>query len=745
MIIELFGPAGSGKTTFANALAKHLRDHGHVATVTRCYLPRNRGDGRDRFGIFTVISRISSAIFITVLALLSSFGQNNGITSANTLIRTMPPESPIRRIRIWQYIVRLSRCWTQAQGSTNIVIFDQGFVQAIGSLAMFNGAADDRLIARALESTPRADLVVWMAVPRDVVEARLQARLMHEPAAERLFEVDVAGNMQAFDVFDKIGNVLQSAQRSNVSVQAVDEQSTAHELSRVEGEILTRLSRTGVPFTNHTRGGGLANNKGNTEDRSKKQPLERHATDEDTQIQALGGTAVRASVAVLHRRRHDVGGRLLHASILALLVYIGGAGLTSMAQLGIARLVGATGYGTYSYALAWATVLATLSTLGFNVSLLRFVPEYKAAGRWDLARGVVTFALSWSLSAAMLAGLTGAGLVALSGKLHQELQTAMLLAMAAVPLMTAYALGATVIRAFGGVVSALLPERVARDGLLLTLVGGAAFSGWMTPNSSFAMMAVVTSSAVTVMLVLVTAIKLRPADLQSVRASYSGRLWRSAIPPTMLITGLDAFIGRTGVMLLGWTGRVHEAGIFALCLNVALLVGLSSVAVSTMFAPTAADLHARGDHEGLQQLFSRATVLSFSGALALALVLLLVTEPLLSWFGEDFAMGAPIARILIMGYLCNAVCGPQLNLLTMTKHEWAAATTMVAGSVAAVVACAAGIAMDGATGAAIGFTLALVVWNLAMATYIRKRLNILPGLIFAASTFRSGQLRARWG
>jgi O-antigen/teichoic acid export membrane protein len=294
------------------------------------------------------------------------------------------------------------------------------------------------------------------------------------------------------------------------------------------------------------------------------------------------------------------------------------------------------------------------------------------------------------------------------------------------------------------VVSALLPERVARDGLLLALVGGAAFSGWVTLDAPFAMMAVVTSSAVTAMLVLATAIKLRPTDLQNARASYSGRLWWSVIPPTVLITGLDAFVSRTGVMLLGWTGRVREAGIFALCLNVAMLVGLSSVAVSTMFSPTAADLHARGDHEGLQRLFSRAAVLSFSGALALAMALLVVTKPLLSWFGEDFAVGAPIARILIMGYLCNAVCGPQLNLLTMTKNEWAAARTMVGGSVAAVIACAAGITMDGATGAAVGFTLALVVWNLAMATNIRKRLNILPGLVFAALALRSGQLRARW-
>ncbi|TIU34560.1 MAG: exopolysaccharide biosynthesis protein [Mesorhizobium sp.] len=750
MIIELFGPAGSGKSTFANALAKHLRDHGYVAKVTLCYLPRDRGGSWDRFGIFAVISRISSAIFITVLALLSSFWRNSDIASANKIVRTIPPKSLIRRILMWQYIVRLSRCWTQAQGSANIIIFDQGFVQAIGSLAMFNGAADDRLIVRALESTPRADLVVGMAAPRDVVEARLQRRMMHEPPAERFLDVDVAGNMQFFDLFEKIGNVLRSAQRSNVSVGAVDEQSIASGLCQVEQEIQTRLSRTGVPFINDTRGGGLAaarqaDNKGSTEDCSESQSLELHAADGVTHTPSLGGTAGRSSVTVFHRRPHDVGRRLLHASIFALLVYIGGAGLTSMAQLGIARLVGATSYGTYSYALAWSTVLATLSTLGFNMSLLRFVPEYRAAGRWDLARGVIIFALSWSLSAAMLAGLTGASLVAFSGENHQELQRAMLLAMAAVPLMTACTLGASLIRAFGGVVSALLPERVARDGLLLALVGGAAFSGWVTLDAPFAMMAVVTSSAVTAMLVLATVIKLRPTDLQNARASYSGRLWRSVIPPTVLITGLDAFVSRTGVMLLGWTGRVHEAGIFALCLNVAMLVGLSNVAVSTMFSPTAADLHARGDHEGLQRLFSRAAVLSFSGALALALALLVVTEPLLSWFGEDFAVGAPIARILIMGYLCNAVCGPQLNLLTMTKNEWAAATTMVGGSVTAVVACAAGIAMDGATGAAVGFTLALVVWNLAMATNIRKRLNILPGLVFAALALRSGQLRARLG
>ncbi|SFO66627.1 Membrane protein involved in the export of O-antigen and teichoic acid [Mesorhizobium sp. NFR06] len=688
-------------------------------------------------------------MYRTIFILLFSFREKYEFGISNKLTRLMPPESIIWRVRIWQYITRLSRCWKQARKSTDIAIFDQGFVQAIGSLAMFNGAADDTLIAQALHFVPQADFVVRMVVPRDVVETRLRARMMCEPAAERLFEVDVADNMNFFRVFDNIGDVLSRAHQNIVLVQTIDQRSTFSGLCRVEEEILARLSQIEAPVGR--RRNALPTMRGprkyeSMNDRSDGNPLQQQAADRVADIAplaaAIGSTAGTASIA-MPAQRYDVGRRLIHASVFALLVYIGGAGLTSMAQLGIARLVGATSYGIYSYALAWSSVLASLSMLGFNVSLLRFVPAYKAAGRLDLARGLITFALWRSLLAATLAGLAGAGLVVFlpSKHLYQEFQATMLLGMVAVPLITAYALGATLVRAFGGVVSALLPERIARDGLLLILLGGAAFSGWWTLDASFAMMAVVASSAVTVGLVLVTATKLSPAGLRDTQATYTGRQWLSAVPPTMLITGLDVFISRTGVVLLGWTGQVREAGIFALGLNVALLVGLSSAAVSTIFSPTAADLHARKDHEALQRLFSRAAVLSFSGAVAMAVPLLLVTEPLLHWFGEDFVAGALIARILITGYVCTALCGPQLNLLTMTGHEWAAATMMVAGAVANIVACAVGMALGGMIGAAVGVVLALVVWNSAMAIYIRKRLNILPGLIFAAEAIRSGQLR----
>ncbi|ANN61368.1 exopolysaccharide biosynthesis protein [Mesorhizobium loti NZP2037] len=439
----------------------------------------------------------------------------------------------------------------------------------------------------------------------------------------------------------------------------------------------------------------------------------------------------------------DRGQRLARASAFALLIYIGGAGLTSLAQLFIARHIGPRNYGIYAYVLAWTSVLAYLATLGFNVSLLRFVPAYRANGRLDLARGVIKFALQRSLAAATMFGMIGAALIFFFADHSQRtLEISDLLGMAAVPLITAYALGATLVRAFGGVVSALLPERIVRDGLLLVLVGLAAVAG-LREDASLVMLAVLASSGMTVGLVFVTAAKLRPSGLRRAKTSYAAKEWWPAVPPLMLITGLDVFVSRAGVMVLGWTNHIREAGIFALALNVAMLVGLSRTAVVTMFSPTAADLYARGDREGLQRLFSRATMLSSGGAIAVAVPLLVIVEPFLSYFGEGFAAGTSIARVLILGYVFVALCGPQQSLLTMTGNEWAAATTMIVGALTNIIACVLGVALYGPVGAAVGVALALAIWNVGMSIYIGKRLEILPGLVFALQSLRQRAVGSR--
>jgi O-antigen/teichoic acid export membrane protein len=78
----------------------------------------------------------------------------------------------------------------------------------------------------------------------------------------------------------------------------------------------------------------------------------------------------------------------------------------------------------------------------------------------------------------------------------------------------------------------------------------------------------------------------------------------------------------------------------------------------------------------------------------------------------------------------------------MTGNEWVAAITMIIAVVANIIACSIGILLQGPVGAAIGVSVALVVWNIAMAVYVYRRLDIVPGLFYALRNigFRQGSV-----
>ena len=77
-----------------------------------------------------------------------------------------------------------------------------------------------------------------------------------------------------------------------------------------------------------------------------------------------------------------------------------------------------------------------------------------------------------------------------------------------------------------------------------------------------------------------------------------------------------------------------------------------------------------------------------------------------------------------------------MNLLTMTGHEWAATVILMVGAVINITACAVGIALFGAMGAAVATATINVAWNAAMGIYLYKRVNMLPGLVYAVAQFR---------
>jgi O-antigen/teichoic acid export membrane protein len=424
--------------------------------------------------------------------------------------------------------------------------------------------------------------------------------------------------------------------------------------------------------------------------------------------------------------------KLARGSAAALVIYVAGAGLTYCAQFAVARTIGAHGYGVYAYVFAWVTVLAYVSSIGFDVSLLRFVPAYLATGAFALLRGVIRYV--WRRVAAVGCGIALIGIASIltwSGELPPDLANTFLVGFALVPILALLWICAAVVRGFGGVVSALAPDRMVRDGVLLGLILlASAGMGWSI-DAPWAMAATALGSAAGLGLVSVAMRRLRPGAMDGVVAAYDARTWRRTALPLVVIEAAHILMNRMGVLLLGWMADTREAGIYALAFNIAFAVVLPRTAVNALLAPVISDLFVRNDQAALRTIVAKAALWTLLGAACIALPLFVLAEPVLALFGRDFVAGVPALRILLIGQVIAAAAGSQLHLMIMTGRERSAAVLLVSSVAANAVVGAALVSPLGPTGVALAATTALIGWNAAMGLSVRRHLRLFPG-VFAA-------------
>jgi O-antigen/teichoic acid export membrane protein len=450
------------------------------------------------------------------------------------------------------------------------------------------------------------------------------------------------------------------------------------------------------------------------------------APDEPTRSPMLDGTtgAVTGNRAMMQR--------LGRGSVTAFLIYIVGTGLTYLAQLVLARTMGADSYGIYAYVFAWMTVFAYLAALGFDVSLLRLIPAYQSQRAWALVSGVIQYAERRVLLVGLGLFVVGSTVVLMATpERSSELGKSFCIGLVLVPVWALLWIRSSTVRAFGGVASALAPDRVVRDGLLICFIGVAVVSKRWPVDAPFAMLMTVSSSLFGLCLISCFLRRTRPRAVEEAVPAYARSEWCRTTLPLVIIAVSETAMNRTGVVLLGWLGYTKDAGIYALAFNIALMVMVPRMAMNTLFAPAVSALFVRNDRPALQAMITKAALWALCGGACIALPLALFSDPLLAWFGHDFAAAATLVRILLFGQVIAAGAGSQLFIMTMTGNERSAAILIVLSVAANGAATFLLIGVLGPVGAAVANTATLIAWNAGMALFILVKLRIVPTVVAA--------------
>jgi len=395
-------------------------------------------------------------------------------------------------------------------------------------------------------------------------------------------------------------------------------------------------------------------------------------------------------------------------------------------QLVMARVMGLSAFGVTNTALAMLNILVIPATLGYETAAIRFValtrddqPHLRALtvrfGRNVLIASVVTCLLI------TLAALIEQRL----GNADQAVALAMLVLI--VPGFALVRVGEGWLRGVGSLVRALVNSGVVIPVLSIVLIVGE----WLLlgredvgVGGALGARAIATGLAVLTVAVFVAGKlggKLRPRE--EIEPSMASDIHRTAVV-LCGVAFLAMVVSQIDIVAVSIFKGSEQAGLYSAASRVAQAMNVALVAVNFVLAPRIAQLFAERKTVKLQEEVCSAANWCLC-LMALACAILIPGATLvLHAFGPDFGAAADALRILMLGQLINALCGPAGTILNMTGNQRQAIKALSASAVVDVLLFGLLIPPFGLTGAACATAVCTAVWNVGMALYVRHDLGV---------------------
>ena len=421
-------------------------------------------------------------------------------------------------------------------------------------------------------------------------------------------------------------------------------------------------------------------------------------------------------------RQQDMLATLARGAGIAFVIQAAGTGLKYFTQVLLARWMGATEYGVYTYAFTWANLLSVFAALGFTTGVLRFVPEYLAKKDWTHLRGLTLCVRQLVLLAGLVLGVV-IGITLPILRLPQMDASALLLGMGLVPSIALMNVQMEMARGTRRIALAYAPPMLVQPMLAL----GTAFFV-LKALGELTSVATIGAFMLAVLVVLIVQswglVYALPREVFSVPPSYETARWLRVSLPLLFVSGSLIVLNQSDILMVGIFLGPREAGVYTAATKTAALVSFVLVAVNAIVAPMIAEFHAKGDRVKLQEMVSVAARWMFWPSLGATLGLILFGGRVLEWFGQDFADGYWALVLLTVGQLVNASVGPVGYLMSLTGHQDLGARVYSVSALVNVGLNGLFIPKWGLVGAAVATTATMVLWNAWLYCLVRRVLGI---------------------
>jgi len=415
-------------------------------------------------------------------------------------------------------------------------------------------------------------------------------------------------------------------------------------------------------------------------------------------------------------------GRLARGSSLAIV----GTGLSQLSLFLVVALlaaaVGTDGVGVYTQAYAVLTICLLIALLGMQTTLTRYVAQHLVSGEVTSIRPLVRWGVFLPTTAGCALGIVVfASSDWVAHSLLHEPQLVLPLRMVGVALPPAvYAkAAAAVLQGYSNMRDYVMITLVLEPALRMVLTAAALLIGTGLTGASVAL-----------------------AVSNLVSAGWARHRLRASVPrftarvsyawqPLLRFSSVTwvASMATTGLLwadtlIIGHFRSSSDVGIYQVATRLLAVATLASVPIASAFAPRIAELVRTERYPELQSAYSLTT--TWATRLAVPLLALCTIAPgqLLNLFGSQYAAAATVTVVLVVGKLVESATGPCGMVLNMSSRVGLNAANNVVALAINIVLNLLLVPRYGLVGAALAWSVALVVVNLARVIEVRIAIGL---------------------
>jgi len=416
---------------------------------------------------------------------------------------------------------------------------------------------------------------------------------------------------------------------------------------------------------------------------------------------------------------------LLRGSMGMLLLRPSGLIFRFAASVLLTRVLGASGYGVYAYAIVWFGFMVIPATMGLDHVVLRYVAAYKETKTWFALRGLLRFSFALGALAGAVAAIAAIIIVIVLPGSWSVTRQVMVITFLIIPIAVVTQVRQSSLRGLDHPTLALLPESIVYPGSLALFVAGTyLLSGGMVSVPAVALANV--AAWLTAFLVGTYLLWRRlPVEILDARSTFDKQSWMSMVPPLIFIGGAYHIVSRGEVLVLGYLGTSRDIGLYNVASRVAELTQYMYEAMTIVGASLFSAIYASGDREELQRFTTLCAKTILWASIPALLVFYFAAPWLLRVFGPEFVEGIAVLRVLITAFFVSGLSGFVIIMLYMTGHQRDVAVVMGAMALSNVGLSFLLIPRFGIMGAAIACGTTVVLLKGILVAVLYRRVGVL--------------------